>query len=68
MRSDQDLVTSRRGAANRLGYAVQLALIRHPGTALAQMDDPVDGLVAWLAVQLGIPAAAFTEYASGPRR
>jgi P2-related tail formation protein len=31
---------------------VQLALIRHPGVVLAQMDDPVDGLVAWLAVQL----------------
>jgi TnpA family transposase len=62
-RSDRDLVTSRRGAANRLGFAVQLALIRHPGAALAQMDDPVDGLVAWLAAQLGIPPAAFTEYA-----
>jgi Domain of unknown function (DUF4158) len=51
-RLDQDLVTSRRGVANRLGFAVQLALIRHPGTALAQMDDPADGLVDWLAVQL----------------
>ena len=29
-RSDQDLVVSRRGAANRLGFAVQLALLRHP--------------------------------------
>ena len=62
-RSDRDLVTSWRGAANRLGFAVQLALIRHPGAALAQMDDPVDGLIAWLAAQLGIPPAAFTEYA-----
>jgi hypothetical protein len=66
-RSDQDLVTSRRGDANRLGFAVQLALIRHPGAALAQMDDPVDGLVAFLAVQLGIPATAFTEYARRPQ-
>jgi Domain of unknown function (DUF4158) len=66
-RLDQDLVMSRRGAANRLGFAVRLALIRHPGTALAQMDDPVDGLVAWLAVQLGIPAAAFAEYARRPQ-
>ena len=34
-RSDQDLVAVRRGAANRLGFAVQLALVRHPGIGLA---------------------------------
>jgi len=43
-RSDQDLVAGRRGATNRLGFAVQLALLRHPGMALAQMDEPVDVL------------------------
>ena len=32
-RSDQDLVAGRRGATNRLGFAVQLALLRHPGMA-----------------------------------
>jgi hypothetical protein len=32
-------------------------------TASSLSDDPVDGLVAWLAAQLGIPPAAFTEYA-----
>ena len=63
-RSDQDLVAGRRGATNRLGFAVQLALLRHPGTALAQMDEPVDVLVNWLAARLEIPAAVFTEYAS----
>jgi hypothetical protein len=30
-RSDQDLVAARRGTANQLGFAVQLALLRHPG-------------------------------------
>jgi hypothetical protein len=35
-RSDQELVAGRRGAANRLGFAVQLALLRHPGTGLVQ--------------------------------
>jgi hypothetical protein len=66
-RSDQDLVAGRRGAANRLGFAVQLALLRHPGIGLAQMDEPVDALVNWLATRLEIPAAAFTEYASRPQ-
>ena len=62
-RSDQDLMAGRRGAANRLGFAVQLALLRHPGMGLAQMEEPVDALVEWLAAQLEIPAAAFAEYA-----
>jgi len=48
-RFDQELVVGRRGAANRLGFAVQLALLRHPGTGLVQMGEPVDALVTWLA-------------------
>jgi Domain of unknown function (DUF4158) len=43
-RSDQDLVVGRRGAANRLGFAVQLALLRHPGIGQAQMEEPIDAL------------------------
>jgi|SRR5271165_1817161 len=66
-RSDQDLVAGRRGTTNRLGFAVQLALLRHPGMALAQMDEPVDVLVNWLAVRLELPAAVFAEYAGRPQ-
>ena len=66
-RSDQDLIAGRRGPANCLGFAVQLALLRHPGMGLAQMEEPIDALVAWLAVQLEIPAAAFADYASRPQ-
>jgi hypothetical protein len=64
---DQELVVGRRGAANRLGFAVQLALLRHPGTGLVQMGEPVNALVTWLAARLDIPAATFTEYASRPQ-
>ena len=62
-RSDQELLAERRGNANRLGFAVQLALLRHPGIALAHMEEPVDPLVAWLSTRLEIPVAAFGEYA-----
>ena len=62
-RADRALVAERRGDANRLGCAVQLALLRHPGTALAYLDQPVDALVAWMARHLDIPAVAFAEYA-----
>ena len=66
-RSDRDLVAGRRGAANQLGFAVQLALLRQSGMALAQMEEPVGVLVEWLAVQLCIPAAAFADYAARPQ-
>ena len=66
-RSDRDLVAERRGDANCLGCAVQLALLRHPGTALAYFDQPPDALVTWMAGQLDIPAAAFAEYARRPQ-
>ena len=62
-RSDQELLAERRGNANRLGFAVQLALLRHPGIALAHMEEPVDPLVAWLSTRLEIPVEAFGEYA-----
>ncbi len=66
-RADRALVAERRGDANRLGCAVQLALLRHPGTALAYLDQPADTLVAWMARHLDIPAVAFTEYARRPQ-
>ena len=66
-RADRDLVAGRRGDANRLGFAVQLALLRHPGTMLAHLEQPAEPLVHWLAGQLEIPAAAFAEYARRPQ-
>ncbi len=66
-RADQDLVAERRRDANRIGFAVQLALLRHPGMALAQLEQPVEPLVQWLAKQLEIPAAPFAGYARRPQ-
>jgi TnpA family transposase len=39
-RADQELVAARRRDSNRIGFAVQLALLRHPGIALAQVEQP----------------------------
>jgi len=66
-RADQELVAGRRRDTNRIGFAVQLALLRHPGIALAQLEQPVEPLVRWLAKQLEIPAAPFAEYAHRPQ-
>ena len=60
-------MAERRGDANRLGCAVQLALLCHPGTALAYLDQPTDTLVTWMAGQLDVPAAGFAEYARRPQ-
>lgn len=61
--SDHDLVLTRRGDANRLGFAVQLALLRQSGRALAQVEEPIDPLVVWISVQIDVPAHLFADYA-----
>jgi TnpA family transposase len=52
--SDRDLglIRRRRGARNRLGLAVQLALLRFPGRALLPDETPPAELLAFLARQL----------------
>jgi TnpA family transposase len=44
--SDQDLslIRCRRGAQNRLGLAVQLAILRYPGRALLPNETPLSAL------------------------
>ena len=66
-RADQDLVAARRRDANRIGFAVQLALLRYGGIALTRLEQPIEPLVQWLAKQLEIPAAPFVGYARRPQ-
>ncbi len=66
-RADRSLVAERRGHANRLGCAVQLALLGYPGTVLPYLDRPPDAFVAWLASQFQIPTVAFAQYARRPQ-
>ena len=60
-RADLELVRDRRGDANRLGLAVQLAMLRHPGFSSA-VDTAPPSLVAFIAAQIDVPAAAFAGY------
>jgi hypothetical protein len=48
----------RHGAANRIGFAVQLSLLRYPGMALEQVEQPAEPLVQWLATRLEHPECA----------
>jgi hypothetical protein len=61
--SDGEPVFARRGAANRLGFAVQLALLQHPGMSLATFGDAPPQLVAFMAKQIGVPKEKYADYA-----
>jgi len=49
---DLALVRQRRGEANRLGFAVQLCLLRFPGIALGPDTEVPDPLIEWIARQV----------------
>ena len=63
---DLDLIAARREERNRLGFAVQFALIRHPGLTLAQVAAQpgvdLEPLVDFIARQLQLPSTALADY------
>ncbi len=66
-RSDFEIIQRRREKRNRLGIALQLAMLRHPGTTLAQfldrVPDPPKELIAFMAEQLFIAPGLLSDYA-----
>jgi TnpA family transposase len=60
---DLMLVRAKRRTANRLGFAVQLCLLRHPGQGHGPGEQPPAALLAFVAEQLGISPATFADYA-----
>jgi len=60
---DLALIRQRRGAHNRLGFAVQLCYLRYPGQALGPDTIPPGGLLAWVAQQVGAAPEAWNSYA-----
>ncbi|MDT7953463.1 MAG: DUF4158 domain-containing protein [Acetobacteraceae bacterium] len=60
---DLMLVRTKRRSMNRLGFAVQLCLLRHPGQGLGPGQQPPAALLDFVAGQLGIQAAVFADYA-----
>jgi hypothetical protein len=61
---DLAMVRSKRRAANRLGFAVQLCLLRHPGGGLGPGERPREAMLAFVVRQLGVPVARTNELAS----
>lgn len=51
-----------RELINRLGFAVQLALLRFPGRTLMEIKEVPRSVLTTIAEQLGVAASAFAEY------
>ncbi len=56
------MIRQRRGAANRLGFAVQLCYLRFPGTFLGVDEPPFPPLLRMVAAQLKMPVESWSEY------
>jgi TnpA family transposase len=61
--ADLAIVRVRRRASNRLGFAVQLCVLRHPGRVLDPSESPPAPMLAFVAEQIGVDPALFDEYA-----
>jgi len=61
--SDLALIRMRRGEANRLGFAVQLCLLRYPGMALSREQSVSDSLIHWVARTLWMDSSVWHDYA-----
>jgi TnpA family transposase len=60
---DLALVGTKRRIGNRLGFAVQLCLLRHPGQGLGFGERPPEAMIAFVGRQVGALPTAFADYA-----
>ena len=60
--TDLSVIRQRRGAANRLGFAVQLCYLRFPGIFLGVDDPPFLPLLRMVAAQLKVPVGSWNHY------
>ncbi len=63
--SEEDVawITTRRRSRNRLGFAVQLCCLRHPGRLLERDEAPPMAMLGYLAEQLELALEDFDGYA-----
>ena len=60
--ADLSLIQQHRGAANRLGFAVQLCYLRFPGVVLGMDQLPAPSLLAFVATQLKLAVPDWAVY------
>ena len=59
--ADLSIIRQHRGAANRLGFAVQLCYLRFPGIILGVGHTPAMPLLGTVSEQLGIPPESWDD-------
>ena len=60
---DLALIRTKRRSVNRLGFAIELCLLRHPGQGLGPGERPPEAMIGFVARQLCVAPAAFADYA-----
>ncbi len=60
--TDLSLIQQHRGAANQLGFAVQLCYMRYPSIILGVDEIPSVMLLAFVSQQLGVDSASWEQY------
>lgn len=60
--SDLSLIRQHQGDTNRLGFAVQLCLLRYPGYALASDMMVAEPVIQWVARQIQAEASSWPKY------
>ena len=61
--ADIEAIQRRREAHNHLGFAMQLCALRYLGYFPADIREPPQNILDYVADQLGLPAEAITDYA-----
>ncbi len=59
---DRHLINQQRGDANRLGYALILALLRYPGYPLKPQQTMPAHILTYVAEQIGANPSAYEAY------
>ena len=63
--ADLAIVSRRRTETNRLGFGVQLCLLRYPGRSLRPKERAPEKVVRFVAAQVGADPRAMDSYAGG---
>lgn len=60
---DLDIINNHRRDHNRLGFAIQLAVLRFPGWTLSDLKIIPESVLCYIAKQIGVEADVFSLYA-----
>jgi len=59
---DLALIKKFRGSRNRIGFAVQLCVLRFPGRTLTEISHIPDRILSYIAEQVGVDVESFADY------